>query len=131
MEFNTDDLQSLSNTNLIILATIGYAISIVFYISIKNKFAGKLLNSEVYFFGNVSRLTHIFSYMILGFVFPNRFILFMIFGLIWEVIEYIFATMYKDKYWGEGNDNFLDLIANAVGFLLGYIIRNSESIHFQ
>ena len=118
---STNVIRNISDTTLFAIAFIGYIIGAAVYYIIKEQFVGKLLTEQVLFFGNLSRVTHVISYMFLGYVFPNRFITIMILGIGWELIEWTLACLKQDPYWGIGQDHANDVIANAVGFLIGYI----------
>ena len=129
MEFtlSTETFRQLPEYVIVILAFVGYTVGAILYSLVKGHFAGKLLTTQVQVFGNVSRVTHLLSYMFLGYVFPNRFVTVMLLGVGWEVIEYAFGTIMSDKYWGEGQDYVNDVFANAIGFLVGYALYRSSS----
>lgn len=117
---STEAIRTASDRSITILAIAGYIIGAIFYSLIKDRFAGKLLAKHIYILGNVSRATHLLSYMFLGYIFPDRFVFIMILGVIWELIECIMSTIMRDNYWGEGQDYMCDIVANAIGFLIGY-----------
>ena len=117
---NTNILGKASDKILGTIALIGYVFGAIFYSLIKDKFAGRLLTKHVYILGSVSRATHVISYMFLGYIFPERFIFIMLLGAIWELVESIMGAVMYDKYWGEGQDCLYDIVANAIGFFIGY-----------
>ena len=125
--FTTDILRQTPDYVLIPLAIIGYAIGAIFYSIIQHYAAGKLLNKQFILFGNLSRVTHIICYMFLGYIFHNKFILIMVLGIGWELVECTLRYIRRDKYWGEGSDHISDIFANALGFLIGYAIYHSST----
>ena len=122
---NTDRLHNLPNTTLVGLAIIGYVVGAAIYYSIKEQFVGKLLTEQIQIFGNLSRVTHVLSYMFLGYTFPKRFVIIMLLGVGWELVEWALAAFMQDPYWGMGQDYIKDIIANAAGFLIGYAFNQS------
>jgi hypothetical protein len=56
-------------------------------------------------------LSHLLVYMILTIIFPEYFIFLFIAGIIWEIFEIYF-----------GVDNWLDILWNLMGIILGLII---------
>ena len=78
---NTDRLHNLPNTTLVGLAIVGYMVGAAIYYSIKEQFVGKLLTEQIQIFGNLSRVTHVLSYMFLGYTFPKRFVIIMLLGV--------------------------------------------------
>ena len=77
-------------------------------------------------------ITHLLFYFFIGFLYPNTFIISMVMGLIWELIEtyigyykpeyirgYGFCKLTGNKYkvWWYGK--WSDIIINITGFLLG------------
>jgi len=80
-------------------------------------------------------ISHIMFYIGAGFLFPNCWKMFIILGILWELLECIVGTMYKsgltesseinnDKayqvFW-EGR--WSDLVMNTIGFIIGFILR--------
>jgi hypothetical protein len=122
---NTDRLHNLPNTTLVGLAFVGYVVGAAIYYAIKEQFVGKLLTEQIQIFGNLSRVTHVLSYMFLGYTFPKRFVIIMLLGIGWEVVEWALAAFMQDPYWGMGQDYIKDIIANASGFLIGYAFNQS------
>jgi hypothetical protein len=124
---STEALRDLSNTTLLRMAIVGYVVGAVMYYVIKGRFVGKLLTEQIQFFGSLSRVTHVIGYMFLGYVFPDRFIIVMLLGAGWEMVEWTLASLMQDPYWGIGQDYARDIIANAVGFLVGYLFHQVSS----
>ena len=120
---NTDTIHNLSDKTLIVIGVIGYVVGATIYCHIKELFVGKLLTKHVELIGNLSRVTHVISYMFLGYIFPNRFIIIMLLGIGWELIECTLAVIMQDPYWGVGQDYINDIIANAIGFIIGYMFN--------
>lgn len=118
---STDTICNISDTTLLAFAFIGYLVGAVFYYLIKGHFVGKLLTEQIQLFGNLSRVTHVISYMFLGYVFTGRFITIMLIGVGWELVEWTLASLLRDPYWGLGQDYVSDIIANAAGFLVGHM----------
>jgi len=120
---STEALRNIPNTTLLGMAIVGYVVGAVMYYVIKEQFVGKLLTEQIQFFGNLSRVTHVISYMFLGYVFPDRFVVIMLLGVGWEIVEWTLASLMRDPYWGVGQDYACDVVANAVGFLIGYMFN--------
>jgi hypothetical protein len=119
-------LRGVPDGQLLVIACIGYLIGIVFYCAIKDHFAGKLLTQQIEVFGNLSRISHLVSYIFLGYVFPERFVMITILGVGWELIEMTLATIMSDSYWGEGSDYMYDIFTNSVGYILGYFLYKTS-----
>ncbi len=123
---STDAIRNLPDTMLLAIAIVGYVVGAAVYYLIKEQFVGKLLTEQIQLFGNLSRVTHVISYMFLGYVFPDRFIIIMLLGVGWELVEWTLAALMRDPYWGVGQDYANDIIANAAGFLIGYMFNQAS-----
>ena len=124
---STDAIRNLPDATLLSMATVGYVVGAIVYYVIKDQFVGKLLTEQIQLFGNLSRVTHVISYMFLGYAFPNRFVIIMLLGVGWEIVEWTLAALMRDPYWGMGQDYACDIIANAAGFLIGYVFYQASS----
>ena len=124
---STDAIRNLPDATLLSMATVGYIVGAIVYYVIKDQFVGKLLTEQIQLFGNLSRVTHVISYMFLGYAFPNRFVIIMLLGVGWEIVEWTLAALMRDPYWGVGQDYVCDIIANAAGFLIGYVFYQASS----
>lgn len=123
---STSAIRDLPDATLLAIAVIGYVVGAAVYYLIKDRFVGRLLTEQIQLFGNLSRVTHVISYMFLGYVFPNRFIIIMLLGVGWELIEWTLAALMRDPYWGVGQDYASDIVANAVGFTIGYMFNQAS-----
>ena len=68
------------------------------------------------------RITHFLLYLVAGYIYPHKLVLFTSFGILWEFLEYLLRSCFTDPYWGEGWDYTQDIIANVSGFITGAII---------
>ena len=74
------------------------------------------------------RLSHFFLHLLLGFLFPSKFLLFFTLGVIWEIIEYIIGIVTENNWWGETLwAHCQDIIANTLGFMIGILITYYSS----
>ena len=124
---STETLRCIPDTTLVGIAILGYAIGALVYYVIKGRFIGKLLTEQIQLFGSLSRVTHVIGYMFIGYVFPDRFTIVMLLGVGWEMVEWTLASLMQDPYWGIGQDYARDVIANAAGFLIGYMFSAASS----
>ena len=70
-------------------------------------------------------VTHVLLFMILGYLYPNNLLLFFALGVLWECAEWCIGYLRVEgmlapkhgRYWFSRTS---DIIANAVGLLLGY-----------
>ena len=81
-------------------------------------------------------ISHLLFYMLLGYLFPNKIILTLSLGIIWELFEtfigiykpnifkdYGFCSTDNSKVWWHGK--FSDIIVNFIGFIIGqYLALN-------
>lgn len=123
---STDAIRNISDTTLLALGFLGYLVGATVYYLIKGHFVGNLLTEQIQLFGNLSRVTHVISYMFLGYVFTDRFITIMLIGVGWELVEWTLSSLMRDPYWGVGQDYACDIIANATGFLIGYMFNQTS-----
>lgn len=76
-------------------------------------------------------LSHFIAYMILGYFFPNCWLVMFIFGLLWEMFEFGMGLMsvkhkkqkgieYSEKWWAP---NLYDIVFNGTGMMIGIGIR--------
>ena len=124
---STEALRNLPDMTLLRMAIVGYVVGGFMYYVIKGRFVGTLLTEQIQFFGSLSRVTHVIGYMFLGYVFPDRFTIVMLLGAGWEMVEWTLAFLMQDPYWGVGQDYAHDIIANAAGFLIGYMFNQAPS----
>jgi hypothetical protein len=68
------------------------------------------------------RITHFLLYLVMGYFFPTKVILFMSLGVLWEFLEYSLRCSLSDPYWGEGWDYIQDVITNFFGFITGILL---------
>jgi len=86
-------------------------------------------------------LTHLFFYMLIGYKYPNTFILTLIFGILWELFE-TYIGLYEPKLfenWGFCNlkhknlkkkwwyGKLSDPIINSIGFFIGMKINKIKN----
>ena len=67
-------------------------------------------------------LIHLFFYMILGFFFPDNFMLILLMGICWEIVEIMWGRINGSTWWYGG---FSDVIMNTIGFTMGYAINKA------
>lgn len=72
------------------------------------------------------RLSHVITYFIIGLICPNQFLLFLLIGIIWEIIEYMFFYFSNNKFWTNNTNKFQykDIIANTIGYIFGALLIN-------
>tara|TARA_Y100000389_G_scaffold67262_1_gene63549 strand:+ start:1602 stop:2036 length:435 start_codon:yes stop_codon:yes gene_type:complete len=85
--------------------------------------------------------THLFFYMLIGYKYPNTFILTLIFGILWELFE-TYIGLYEPKLfenWGFCNSKnknlkkkwwygkLSDPIINSIGFFIGMKINKIKN----
>jgi hypothetical protein len=69
------------------------------------------------------RISHLFLHLMLGALFPTKFVLFFCLGIVWEIIEYAIGILTDSSWWGESLwAHCQDVIANSIGFLIGMLI---------
>lgn len=68
------------------------------------------------------RVSHFVLYAIIGFLFPEKFLLWFIVGLVWEIIELTLREITNNDWWGTLSDYFTDIVFNMVGFIVGAYI---------
>jgi len=69
------------------------------------------------------RISHFFLHLVLGALFPTKFVLFFCLGIVWEIIEYLIGILTDSSWWGESLwAHCQDVIANTTGFLVGMLI---------
>lgn len=95
--------------------------------NILNKVLNKLEDKYTLFNNKMSGwlISHFILYLIIGFMCPNQFLLFLILGTIWETLEYIVVTLTGEKFWTNNSISFQygDIIANSLGYILGACIK--------
>ena len=65
------------------------------------------------------RFSHFLLYMVAGYFFPEKWLLFLVAGIIWEILESIYRQIQNDKWWGGPKDYVVDIIVNMAGFFTG------------
>jgi len=77
-------------------------------------------------------LTHLFLWIIIGNLFPNRYDLALFVGILWEFFEKYLVynkSLYNhvknnwpvpERYWNEvGTNSFIDICVNMLGYYIG------------
>ena len=115
-------IRSATTAEIIVVALIGFVIGGTgIALSKKADRALGLTTPLIQFTG--WRISHFFLHLILGALFPTRFVLFFCLGIVWEIIEYIIGIVTDSSWWGESLwAHCQDVIANSVGFLVGMLI---------
>ena len=73
------------------------------------------------------RLSHFVMYAIIGFLFPEKMLMWFIVGLVWEVIELTLREITNNDWWGTATDYITDIIINMLGFVVGaYIYKITQ-----
>ena len=81
-------------------------------------------------------LNHLFTWVIIGNLFPNKYELALLLGILWELFEkYIVCNKFlynhvknnwavPEKYWNEvGTNSFIDICVNMLGYYIGSKLR--------
>ena len=81
---------------------------------------------------DIFTLNHIILWIIIGYIYPNKYYLALFLGILWELFErfiiynkplYFFVKKYwpvPEKYWNEINKNsFIDIFVNMIGYYIG------------
>ena len=82
---------------------------------------------------DILTLIHLLQWIIIGYFFPNHYLIALLLGILWELFEYymlvrvnilyIFTKKYwfvPEKYWNEKIYNkIIDLIVNMIGYYIG------------
>lgn len=77
---------------------------------------------------NLWSIVHILLYILIGLVLPNKWLLIILFSLIWEIYEYIMSRLTNDKYYNESFINrILDIIFNLIGYYIGNLLIKIDS----
>lgn len=87
---------------------------------------------------DVMHYNHFLIWVIIGILFPEKYLLAIFVGILWEIFEagivhikpyYELTKKYwiiPERYWNETNTNkIFDLIFNMIGYYIGGIIRNN------
>ena len=82
-------------------------------------------------------ISHFLLWFIIGLLFPNHYVLALILGIIWELLEVIFVEqkhiynflkkywLLPERYWNEKKTNKgMDLILNMSGYFVGSSIAS-------
>lgn len=86
-------------------------------LGVKSIISGKIFTFSGY------RAGHFVLYMILGYFFPRRWIMCLVLGVVWELVELTFRELHDDEWWGEfPKDYLVDLCINMAGFFTGAYI---------
>lgn len=111
-------LNQISTPWLVTFIAIAMAISATsFYYTNQNNKSG-ILDIELKMITGW-RLSHFVMYAIIGFLFPEKILLWFIVGLIWEVIELTLRNITNNDWWGTTTDYITDIIINLIGFIVG------------
>ena len=79
----------------------------------------QFMNKKMFHIITRWNISHMLLYFILGSLCPNHLNEFMIVGLIWEIIERIFATMFESPTLWTSNGwkgQMIDLVMNLLGY---------------
>jgi uncharacterized protein YacL len=108
-------------SNIIIIFTIGvlYWLLLVLYREI-NKKDISILRKNIIFKCNGWCISHFIHYMILGFLAPNYWMLIIMIGIFFEVVEIYLNKL--SKY--IDSKLFIDTITNTLGVIFGVLIYN-------
>lgn len=117
----------ITKTNSLIFISIMYLVSIILIVYLRTSTEENslrlLLESYI---GRPEitgwRMSHLILYLIFGVIYPEYFWLFFMFGIIWEIVEFI-LTKVDDNWWGSSYDHILDIITNSIGFILGMLLN--------
>ena len=125
VHITNNTFKNMSTASVVALAILGYIVGIGIYYNIQQRpVIAKLIVTDTRWLGTISRAQHVALFMMLGYFFPNRVFLIMVLGAGWEVAEFIARNYFRNKWWGDGNDYIKDLAANALGFVIGYILNS-------
>ena len=84
-------------------------------------------------------MTHYLFFMLVGFIYPQKFIITMIIGIIWELFEHFYGKNRPGWLGGYGDCNNLatdkisgnwwygkwsDILCNSAGFITGAFLKN-------
>lgn len=70
-------------------------------------------------------LSHLIIYFIIGKLCQNKYLLFFLFGVLWEIFEKIYGHLTNDEvYWTGGGyvNQFSDICMNMLGYHLAHIV---------
>ncbi len=77
---------------------------------------------------NLWSIFHILLYILIGLILPNKWILIILFSLIWEIYEYIMSRLTNNPFYNESFVNKItDVGFNLVGYYIGNIIVNATN----
>ena len=100
---------------------IAYAVIVMFFCSIifiKARNQLKPLENTIFNFSGY-RLGHFILYMIVGYLFPEKWVLFLCIGIVWEILEAIFNKIEGTDWWGNATGHISDIFVNMTGFFTG------------
>ena len=121
-------------TNDIFRIAIVFAIlAVLTYIFVKTKRINNFLSNRYgHGFFTGWRILHIFTYFLLYILFPEYWVIFIVIGFLWEVIEtWLLGGCFSDhadcKKWATDHKNLIkqfsyDVGANCLGMFIGYIV---------
>ena len=120
-----ENIRKTNNIKIIFISLICFVLGGIFIASTKEtNISNKLSTPIIEFTG--WRISHFLLHLLLGFLFPNKFILFFCLGILWEIIEYIIGLVTNSNWWGETLwAHFQDIIANSLGFVIGMCIMST------
>lgn len=115
-------IRSVTTAEIIVVAIIGFSIGGAGIAWSKNTQAASHLSTPLVELTGW-RISHFFLHLVLGALFPTKFVLFFCLGIVWEIIEYVIGILTDSSWWGESLwAHCQDVIANSVGFLVGMLI---------
>ena len=81
---------------------------------------------------DILTLIHLLIWIIIGYFFPNYYLIALLLGILWELFEYMIVRVNKlyvltktywfvpEKYWNERIYNkIIDIIINMIGYYIG------------
>jgi hypothetical protein len=117
--------------SLYIILIIGFILIPILVVNNKNNILNKTLDKLEHNYTLFSYkmtgwlISHFILYLIIGFMCPNQFLLFLIIGILWETLEYIVVILTGEKIWTNNKLSYQygDIIANTLGYILGAGIK--------
>ena len=107
---------NLTNNQIIACAVVVMLFCSVLFIKARNQL--KPFENTIFKFSGY-RLGHFILYMIAGYLFPEKWVLFLCIGIVWEILEAIFNKIEGGKWWGNATDHASDVFVNMAGFFTG------------
>jgi hypothetical protein len=81
---------------------------------------------------DILTIIHLLIWIIIGYFFPNYYLIALLLGILWELFEYMLVRVnilyvltknywfVPEKYWNEEIYNkFIDIIINMIGYYIG------------